>query len=728
MYRTIEIQAERLVQGGLVLVLLCGLIGCGPAQQPSGQGPSTGTGSRVDPQADATRRRQVQSMQQTLANSSPELDALTRQAAAGELLELWTRWEMPTARAALADALKSTRADQVNAVIAAIQVLQQPPPALRPAALAALRTAPPSCWPTLGALLDRFARHDPSLIDQIERLVIRSPTETFPKESRTRAKRAAIVVLGAFHNQPARAVAILMELLQRPITPNRLMLVSASLSQLTGIPTHDEVQWWLSWWDENQGRPATQWLIETIRAQSRRIASLESEVERGRDDNRLLVSRMIAAIGDLWPLLEANQQLGRLPDMLEDDRPEIRGFAVERVAVLLRDGQATEALEQAVVERLGDPEVSIRRQVSNLLTELSNPNIIDRVTAQLEVESDREVLHAALHFLQTRGDPTNLAKVLPLLKREETREAAAATIWSLVRLSTTSRETQIALLDALPPDDRSTPALAALAILARPAEGFDRNLNVLQHDDTQTRAAIAEALLRRSQFAILLENSRDPAVYPHAIGAAIAMPTGQPLQRVDRLLELAPQEATQRDLWIESLNIAATEVVTQDIEALDDRLRDHEAVGDDIRITILNRAVAAEDLPDPLRLALLRRLVPLLLKARQARPAVALLDAIPEDQLDTELTDLRFRAALMSRLFDTAAEVHPTVEPWIDFYEEIQTTYREESDAVREEIIRRFNDSLDEAMLTRLGVAMDPLMPAPPSSSAADASHDEPRH
>ncbi|MCH2133165.1 MAG: HEAT repeat domain-containing protein [Phycisphaerales bacterium] len=415
--------------------------------------------------------------------------------------------------------------------------------------------------------------------------------------------------------------------------------------------------------------------------------------------------------------------------MLQDDRPEIRSFGVERIAVLLRDvrdGQETEAIEYAVVERLGDPEVDIRRQVAALLSELSNPNVVETVTARLEVESDPEVLRAALRYLQTRGDRASLARMLPLLGRDGTREAAAETMWLLLKDEPPSPEEQAELLESLGdgPADSSTPAMAALWVLAVPPEQLNQADSLLVHPDANTRTVVAEALLRRGRYDPLLQYGNDVALYQVALEAALEKPSEHHLDRINRLLRLPPSQESDQAAWSEAIAVAARTVPLDQQVALDEQLTRHPAVPGELRVTVLNQAVADEDLPLSIRMDILRRLVPLLLELNQAKTALAKLDAIPDDQLDEDMAEMRFQSALLARVFDAAAQVHDEPEPWIAFYEATRETHPDESESLRSEITRRFNNVLDPMMKARLGIAVDPTMPGAASANADDDGAD----
>ena len=67
-----------------------------------------------------------------------------------------------------------------------------------------------------------------------------------------------------------------------------------------------------------------------------------------------VTTRVADAYRELWPLITVEEQQARLPALLEDPLVPVRVFAVERVAVLLRDGDADADLQLRLLDRLGD--------------------------------------------------------------------------------------------------------------------------------------------------------------------------------------------------------------------------------------------------------------------------------------------------------------------------------------------------------------------------------------
>ncbi|MCH2152211.1 MAG: HEAT repeat domain-containing protein [Phycisphaerales bacterium] len=701
---------------GLSALFVALVTGCSTPDQTAGDSLGTDQGQAARSQEDASKTRKIQIFEQTLTNPSTDLDTATRQAAATELLAL----DDPQAYESLIQAVQSGRTVEINAVVAALAAETEPALELRTALLGSLDSAPETTWPAIGRLLARYDQMNPGTLEQIKSIALDQAADT-------NQRRAAITTLGHFQSNTATAASALIDVLEQSETPAVTIAASDSLSSLTGLPVKKSTEAWLTWWKDNRSKPASQWLKDTIEAQGRRIALLETELQHSQESNELVVDRLVSVFRDLWPLLQVDQQLERIPALLEDDQPELRALSVERIGVLLRDGQGNEAIEHAVVQRLGDPDVTIRRQVAALLTELSNPSVIDTVTGRIDFETDPEVLVAALRFLQTRGDRNSIVKLLPLLNRSETQEAAAATIWSLLQNSDMTREEQLALAEVILPDlsAEASPSLTALWLLSRQEIPDQLATSLLTSAEKDKRTAVAMAMLQRGRGDMLLRYGNDPAIFPLALQAATRIESRRSLDPIDRILMLPPPQPELEQIWTDAIIKASEQLPVSEVVSLDQRLEQESIIDKSIRIAILNRAIAMDELSMAMQISFLKRLVPLLLETKQPVTAVALLDGIPDEQLDEQLIDLRFRSALRARVFDTAASVNNKPEDWISFFETIRDTNPEDSEKLKDEIVTRFRPMLTEEMRTRLGVATDPQMPeADASANASDEAED----
>ena len=215
-------------------------------------------------------------------------------------------------------------------------------------------------------------------------------------------------------------------------------------------------------------------------------------------------------------------------------------------------------------------------------------------------------------------------------------------------------------------------------------------------------------MLRRHRYEEVLANGNDPAIYPIAIQAALKIPTERPLERVDHVLSLPIPGEPQQAAWEEAVSTASESVPAAEQALLDDRLEVHESANEVLRITILDKALQKEVVTPAEEIAILKRLVPLLIKNNKAKTAVILLEKRHGD--DVELAEMRFKAALLSRDFAIAAGMRDGMGDWIEAYEVIKQSHPESAGALKDEITQRFNDQLDDGLKSRLGIAVDPLM------------------
>ncbi len=684
------------------------MTGC---SQQSGE---NGLGVRAQAAADRQRSELTTLYKETLQDSSADRAPSARRAAAIALLVA----DADEAIETLSSSLNSGQADQVQAVLAALASKNRPEPRLENSALSAVDNCPVANRSALGSLLARYSETSPGIIKE---LVNRAENRTADLSSR----ETAIVCLGEFHSNAAMVTSTLIELLKEPDQPGIIKATNFSLEQLTGIRNQTRSQWRV-WWQENRDRPPSTWMRETIQVQNRRISELEGTLQRDRERDQLVINRLIAVYRDLWPLLPVEEQLENIPEMLRDDLPDVRRFGVDRVAVLLRDGQATLAIEEAVLQSLEDPDLEVRRQVAALLEELSDPKLTDLLSARLEIEDDPIVLNSTLGFLEARGDRSHLTSILPLVGREQTREAAIATTWAFLRDSTPNLETRTAVLQAIESldSDSKDPEEKALLVLVSPDERLVDFEPLLVASDPLIRAAAATAMLRRDQIELVLSKGGDSAIYPTAIEAALSLPTNQPLDRINQIIALEPPLESQKNIWEEAIMKASEVVLPSDQIALDDRLSMNALVKESVRIRILDQAHARDTIEESDQVMILKRLTPLLINANKSKTAVILLE--PFYKINDELAQLRFVAALHDRDFDSASTINDQLKDWLEAYEALRESHPDVSVAIRDEITQRFNEDLDSQTRARLDISVDPMMLEPGTSlEEADGTNDQ---
>ena len=538
--------------------------------------------------ADRQRAELMTLYKETLRDPSADRSPSTRRAAAVALLVEGSNDAMET----LSNAMNSGDSTQVQSVLEALSTQDRPEPRLENAALMAIGDCPPINRSALGSLLARYSETTPGIMKQ---LINRAVNRTADLNSR----ETAIVCLGEFHSDAAQATSTPIELLRESDQPAIINAANFSLEQLTGIRNQTRSEWRL-WWQVHKDRPPSSWMRETIQVQNRRISELEGTVLRDRERDQLIINRLIGVYRKLWPLLPVEQQLESIPAMLRDDLADVRRFGVDRVAVLLRDGQATSTIEEAVLESLEDSDLEVRRKVAALLAELSNPELTDLLAARLETETDPLVLNSIPVFLQLEAKTITC---LPFFRCSSGNRHAMPPWQPYGRFFETPRpqsprQIRRAERDRIDRIDSRQSEEKALRVLVAPADRIIDFEPWLTDSDPLVRAAVATAMLRREQVEELLSKGDDFAIYPIAIEAALSLPPDQPLDRMNKIIALEPPQETQIETWEQAIITASEPLAPREQLTLDDRLADNSLVKQSLRIRILDQAQAQESLPE----------------------------------------------------------------------------------------------------------------------------------
>ncbi|MAB82828.1 MAG: hypothetical protein CMJ24_05250 [Phycisphaerae bacterium] len=539
-----------------------------------------------------------------------------------------------------------------------------------------------------------------------------------PLDSRLRA----IEVLGEFRTHPERSIQALVTILERvgtsPLLVDRSM---TSLEMLTGRSMSRDA--WLQWWT-NRDEQSVELLRTSIDALHRSTVSATYELDQARSEASLASMRMILAYQDLLPLLSLELQQAKVLELLDDSRADIRGFAVERVALMLGDGYDTPELQIALARLLADPDTTNRRRVATLLNELDQTEVEVIVLTRIDSEEDPEVLKDVLGYLEATRSINAIDATRRLLADPQLREEAARTLRAIL-LANPELDVQErmkiarAARTALAPSNWRS--IAPLLVLTGNEDDLRSLEVILDNPDPEVRSSVAEAFLQRGRNDVLLARADDAQIYPFALRAA--QRDAKNLASLRLLLDMNPP-SDQIDAWADAV---ANVVEMQDpdrILEIDDMIGSVPNTDDAIRIRVLNASLSRGELNVQLRTQILKRLVPMLLEQDSAAAALTLIQGLDESTLDDELLDMKFISAIRARLYDDAALVHDDPDMWIKAYQDTIASRPESASDLLNEIVRRHNDRLTPQRRSLLGLAEDPLMPrdTDPDPSGDDAS------
>jgi hypothetical protein len=411
-----------------------------------------------------------------------------------------------------------------------------------------------------------------------------------------------------------------------------------------------------------------------------------------------IADRLVETQRELFLMLSAEQQLARLPELLDDELAPVRAFALGRVERRLRDSERIpEPVQQKLVERLDDPnEVPTSRLLAaRLLVDLNHQPTPDHVAAALAAEKDPEIARGYLEILARRSTPTALELMLLWLDDPTAGEAAADAVWAVVTNGTYDE-------DALPTVRRA--ARAAYAWRATPShvrllgaigEDDDEQVVVEQLDAAEPamRRAAAEGLGHAGRLDPLLAHVRDEEVYPFAIRLVARGP--QDLDTFRSLAELAPPEV-HRPEWTLAVRNAAESLEPAQLIQADTFLESLPHVDQQLRADVLARA---EDLPaDALTTDRMNSLMSRLARLRiELGDYQGAWDVVSRDNgapADPALRQLGFKAAVLSGHYDEAAAINNDPDTWVRLFDELRVQRPQAAGAVAGEIHRRFGDDL----------------------------------
>ena len=643
-------------------------------------------------------QQQLQAEATILLQPEVVISLQTRADAASALIELHSLESI----AVLNDAIRSNRPSQILAVLMADAERPHPSPDLLPALLTVLPEAPAETVGPIGVLLARYSAGGTACFETISTMAM-DPDRTLD------ARLRATEVLGAFLAHPDRSIQILVTMLQRSDVPIELVDRSMqSLRNLTGRSMSREQ--WVQWWSRQDENSAER-LRTSIDALHRSTVDLNHRLQQARSEASQSSMRMIWTYQDLLPLLSLELQQAKVLELLDDPRADVRGFAIERVALMLGDAHDTPELQTAIGRLLADPDTTNRRRVATLLKELDQEEVEVIVLNRLEVEEDHPVLQSMLAYLQARRSVAAVDATRTLLEDPGLREQAANTLRSILLANPEldmheQEKIARAARTALAPSNWQS--IAPLLVLTGNEDDLRSLEVILDNPDPAVRSSVAEAFLQRGRHEALLARASDDQIYPYALIAART--NARDLASLRLLLVMAPPPS-HADAWSNAVADAVDIQEPHRILEIDDMIGAMPHAEDQLRIRVLNASLSRGALEVQLQARILKRLVPMLLEQDSPAAALTLIQGLDDSMLDEELLDMKFISAIRARLYNDAAGIHDDPDMWIRAYQDTIASRPESASDLLNEIVRRYNEALTPQRRALLGLAEDPLMP-----------------
>ncbi|HIB49683.1 MAG TPA: hypothetical protein EYO40_00065 [Phycisphaerales bacterium] len=408
---------------------------------------------------------------------------------------------------------------------------------------------------------------------------------------------------------------------------------------------------------------------------------------------RLLESYMLH-----WPLVSSEYQHDLLPSLLHDQFPELRAFGIERVAVLLRDGEATEEELQFVVNHLRDLSPTVRLAAAQLLPEINIAGLSEYVANSLAHENDQLVIEEELSFFRTRPNPKAIEPTIALLSYASVN-SAADTLIVLLSSNKISDDTKQRIVKTVQKRRRTInlPSLITLESMLGDQNVKRKLIRLLNHQNKEIRTAVARGFASSGFADPLIERANNPEFYEYALSAL------QERAGIESFEELMDLYKPENESWRMAAFAVATKLDTSSLLRADDMLRKIKM--NELRLFILNSIWDnAEEKNHADLKAIAKRAVPLMISSGDAVGALQLLDVFGESLIDEDLLSLRFAAAISASAWDAAADAQSTPGPWIIVWQSTLQTDPIAAAVIKQQITLRFEDLLTPSQRELLGI------------------------
>jgi len=415
--------------------------------------------------------------------------------------------------------------------------------------------------------------------------------------------------------------------------------------------------------------------------------------------------RLIEAYAIYWPLISSEYQHEQLPNVLGDSIPALRVFGIERVAVLLRDGEATIEELQLVVDRLRDPEPTVRMAAAKLLPEINVPGLSEYVSNSLAAEIDIQVATQELLFFQTRPHPSAVNPVIARLELGPI-ETAADTLIVLLQSADIEQERKQRIVTIVQQTRQTNnlPSLITLEAMLGSDKVKRSLIHLLDNPVEAIRLAVAQGFSSAGFAEPLISRANNAVMYSHALTAL------QNQGGIGAFIDLMNLHTADDPSWDAAVFAITVSLDTSSLLRADDILKGMQANA--LRLSILTSIWG--DTPErttAAKKAIARRTVPLMISSGDAVGALQLLDVFGESIVDEDLLALRFAAAIAASAWDTAADVHPEPIHWITAWQALKKNDPATATVIKQQIIQRFDEQLTQSQRESLGIEQTDTTP-----------------
>jgi HEAT repeat protein len=244
-------------------------------------------------------------------------------------------------------------------------------------------------------------------------------------QSRQQASRvASIRALGQIVQEPVAAA--LVAIVADPTEDPRIRSTAAeSLQELSGQASNGtDAHKWQAWRDARNVQDPANWRTRVLSEQHSALQRLEAT---DRDRLRQFKDQIAYQFGDQYGRLPPPEKSRLLVTLLNSPDADVRELGAKLVGPAIGEGRPiTDDIRARLIDLVGDASPDVRHQVVSVLKSLADPNAIDAILTQLQVENNTQVKIDLLEAVALQPSAKAIPVVEQMIKDPSAQVAAKA--------------------------------------------------------------------------------------------------------------------------------------------------------------------------------------------------------------------------------------------------------------------------------------------------------------
>jgi HEAT repeat protein len=232
-------------------------------------------------------------------------------------------------------------------------------------------------------------------------------------QSRQQASRMAMIrAMGQIVQKPVAAALVAIVADPSEDVPARSTALE-SLQELSGqVSNGTDARKWQGWLDARKALNLAEWRSRVLAEQHPILQRLDAA---DRDRMKVFKDQIAQQFSDQYGRLLPAEKSKLLLDLLNASDADVRDIGVRLVGgAAIQEGRPiTDDIRARLIDLVGDASPDVRQQVVSVLKKIADPNAVDAILTQLQVENDTQVKIDLLDAVARQ--PT--AKAIPVVER-----------------------------------------------------------------------------------------------------------------------------------------------------------------------------------------------------------------------------------------------------------------------------------------------------------------------